>query len=60
MRSRRQANLTVSRRSSTHLTEAELVEEMRDFAEASLREEAVDTVDEERPRRSESERNLGA
>jgi hypothetical protein len=44
--SRRQATLTVSRRSPTHLTEAE-PEELRDFAEVGFREEAAETVDEE-------------
>ena len=54
-RSRRQAILTVSRRPSTHFTEAELEEEMRDFAVVGLREEDADTVDEERPRESREE-----
>lgn len=53
-RSRRQAILTVSRRPSTHLTEAEL-EEMCDFAVVGLRDEVADTVDEERPRESKEE-----
>jgi len=54
-RSRRQAILTVSRRPSAHFTEAELEEEMRDFAVVGLREEVADTVDEERPRESKEE-----
>ena len=48
-RSRRQATRTVSKRSSTHLTEAELEDEMRDIADPGLREEAAETVDEEHP-----------
>ena len=54
-RSRRQAIVTVSRRPSAHFTEAELEEEMRDFAVVGLREEVADTVDEERPRESKEE-----
>lgn len=50
MRSRRQATLTVSRRSSTHLTGPELEEDTRDFVDVSFREDAADTVEEERPR----------
>jgi hypothetical protein len=54
-RSRRRATLTVSGHCSTHLTEAELEEELRDFADVSFREEIADTVDEERPRQSKEE-----
>ena len=54
-RSRRQAILTVSRRPSIHFTEAELEEEMRDFAFVGLREEVEVTVDEERARESREE-----
>lgn len=49
LRSRRQATRTVSKRSSTHLAEAELEDEMRDTADLGLREEAAETVDEEQP-----------
>jgi hypothetical protein len=52
-RSRRQATRTVSKRSSTHLTEAELEDEMRDMADLGLREEAAETVDEEQVRLSD-------
>lgn len=52
-RSRRRSTLTVSGHSPTHLTEVELEEEMRDFADVGFREEAADTVDEERPRESD-------
>jgi hypothetical protein len=45
--------LTVSRRPSAHFTEAELDEEMRDFAVVGLSDEVADTVDEERPRELE-------
>jgi hypothetical protein len=54
-RSRRQAILTVSMCPSTHFTEAELDEEMRDFAVVGLREEVADTVDDERPHESKGE-----
>ena len=47
--------MTVSRRPSAHFTEAELEEEMRDFAVVGLREEVADTVDKERPRESKEE-----
>ena len=47
MRSRRQATLTVSRRSSTHFTGAELED---DFVDVGFKEEAADAVEEERPR----------
>jgi len=40
---------------STHFTEAELEEEMRDFAVVGLREEVADTVDDERPYESKGE-----
>jgi hypothetical protein len=40
----------VSRRSSTRLTGAELEEETRDFVDVGFKEEAADTVEEERPR----------
>jgi hypothetical protein len=49
MRSRRRATLTVSGQSSTHLTEAEPEEDMRDFVDVGFRKEVADTVDAERP-----------
>ena len=55
MRSRRQATLTVSGWSSTHLTEAELEEEMRDFVDVGFRKEVADAVDAERPWSKERE-----